>query len=345
MAAIWLVFLGFPLYSAVTGDRHWVVRLSAVVTIIVFAGVYLRAFVKFGLAETAAQVNRLGWRHLAALVTLATVVGLLMGPEALGMATFVVALAMFSLGLRAAVAVTLGTTAVVILVPLGLGVLDDTWTFVPLVLVVAMATAVVRVLEDRQRAHRQAQEESALAEERDRVARDVHDVLGHTLTVVTVKAELAQRLVDDDPERAKAELAEIRSLSRQSLAEIRATVAGLRVARLPDELDSAATALAGAGIAAELPGDPAVVDPQHRIVLAWAVREAVTNVVRHSGATRCRVELGENLLTVTDDGSGAFGRPEGNGLRGLRERVLGVGGEVRLQSGPDGVGTQLQVLL
>ena len=90
--------------------------------------------------------------------------------------------------------------------------------------------------------------ELALVAERERVARDVHDVLGHSLTVVTVKAELAERLVDLDPERAKAELAEIQTLSRQALAEIRATVGGLRAARLGDELASARTALAGAGI-------------------------------------------------------------------------------------------------
>src|SRR5690606_543184 len=127
-------------------------------------------------------------------------------------------------------------------------------------------------------------------EERERVARDVHDVLGHSLTVVSVKAELAERLVDVDPARARAELVEIQSLTREALAEIRATVSGLRVARLGDELVAARTALTGAGIEADLPENPDVVDPRHRIVVAWVLREAVTNVVRHSGATRCTVE-------------------------------------------------------
>ena len=109
-------------------------------------------------------------------------------------------------------------------------------------------TAAIRLMTDRGQEYEAMSRELALVAERERVARDVHDVLGHSLTVVTVKAELAERLVDLDPERAKAELAEIQALSRQALAEIRATVGGLRLARLDDELASARTALVGAGI-------------------------------------------------------------------------------------------------
>ena len=146
-------------------------------------------------------------------------------------------------------------------------------------------------MTDRGEDYERMSRDLAIVEERERVARDVHDVLGHSLTVVTVKAELAERLVDLDPERAKGELAEIQALSRQALAEIRATVGGLRVARLGDELASARTALAGAGIEAHVPDDPGAVDPRHRTVLAWVLREATTNVVRHSDADACWVEL------------------------------------------------------
>jgi two-component system sensor histidine kinase DesK len=149
--------------------------------------------------------------------------------------------------------------------------------------------------------------------------------------------------MDVDPARARAEVEQIHDLSRQALAEVRTTVGGLRVARLVDEVEAARTVLGDAGITADLPGDLDVVDPRHRIVLAWALREAVTNVVRHSGATRCSVTLGPDRLRVEDDGSGVHGR-EGNGIRGLRERVTAAGGTLTLRPGETG-GTVLEVRL
>ena len=154
-----------------------------------------------------------------------------------------------------------------------------------------------------------------------------------------------ERLLEADPARARAELAEIQSLTRQALAEIRATVSGLRVARLADELAAAQAALDGAGIEADLPVDPSVVDPRHRIVLAWVLREAVTNVVRHSGATRCVVELGTDRLRVCDDGRGLGRSAPGNGLRGARERVSTAGGTLTVRPGPEGRGTLVEVQL
>jgi two-component system sensor histidine kinase DesK len=259
------------------------------------------------------------------------------------MVTFVVAFAMFTLPLATALGIGVAGIGAAVVVPLSLGVLAETWFFVPIVLMVGVSTAVVRVLEQRGAEHQQMAAEMALVAERERVARDVHDVLGHSLTVVTVKAELAQRLVDADPERAKAELAHIQSLTREALAEIRATVAGLRVARLADELKSAAAALADAGVAADLPVDPSIVDPRHRIVLAWVLREAVTNVVRHSAARRCTVEMGSSTLSVTDDGRGLADCREGNGLQGVRERVAGAGGTLSVGPGPAGRGTTVRV--
>ena len=141
------------------------------------------------------------------------------------------------------------------------------------------------------------------------------------------------------------ELAQIQSLTREALAELRATVAGLRVARLSDELTAAHAALADAGVSAQMPADASVVDPRHRIVLAWVLREAATNVVRHSGATHCTVDLGSSTLTVTDDGRGCSDLVEGNGLRGVRERVTSAGGALSIGAGPDGRGTIVRVEL
>ena len=345
MGAIWLGFLMFPLTSAFAVETSWVWRSLAIAAILAFAAVYVYGFIRIGRTETWAQVNAFGWRCLAVLLALTVVTALVIKLHALGMVTFLIAFAMFSLPLGAALGIGVVGIAFAVLVPLAMGVLEETWFFIPILLMVGVATAVVRVLEQRGTEHQAIAGEMALVAERERVARDVHDVLGHSLTVVTIKAELAQRLVYDDPERAKAELAQIQSLTREALAEIRATVAGLRVARLGDEITSAGAALADAGVSAQLPADPSLVDPRHRILLAWVLREAVTNVVRHSGATTCAVGIGPSTLSVTDNGRGCAGRPEGNGLRGLRERVAPVGGTLNVGPGPGGRGTTVRLEL
>jgi two-component system, NarL family, sensor histidine kinase DesK len=344
MSSIWLVFLLFPL-TAAFAETSWIWRSFGVAAVLAFGTVYVYGFIRIGRTDTWARVHRLGWRFVAVLVFLTGAAALAVGLDALGMVTFIVAFAMFSLPLPAAMAVGVTGLAVVGLVPLTMGMLGQTWVLLPIILVVGVATAVVRVLDRLGTEHHEMTKQMALVAERERVARDVHDVLGHSLTVVTVKAELAHRLVDGHPERAKAELAQIQSLTREALAELRATVAGLRVARLGDELAAARAALADAGVSAQLPADASVVDPRHRIVLAWVLREAVTNVVRHSGATSCRIDLGPSVLSVTDDGQGCSGQVEGNGLRGARERVAAAGGALSVGPGPGGRGTLVRVEL
>jgi two-component system, NarL family, sensor histidine kinase DesK len=176
----------------------------------------------------------------------------------------------------------------------------------------------------------QAQLEAlAVERERGRVARDIHDILGHSLTVVTVKAELAGRLVDVDPVRAKAEIAEVEALARGALADVRATVAGVRGVTISGEIAAARLALSAAGIEAELPGSTDAVPPERRELAGWVVREGVTNVVRHSEASRCRVTLGAHAVEVADDGVGPVASSASStGLAGLRERVESVGGRM-----------------
>ncbi|MGJ9411177.1 histidine kinase [Aeromicrobium sp. CF4.19] len=345
MGAIWLVFLAFPVVGSVEADTAWGWRLVSIASIVAFAAVYVDSFIRLDSWDTWTDVHRFGWRRLAALVLLCTAPALVIGVGALGMLPFLVAFSMFSLQLRAALGVSAVALLTAVAVPVALGSFAEYWFFTLIVVLVLVTTCLVRVLDERGSEHRELSRQMTIVSERERVARDVHDVLGHSLTVVTVKSELARRLVDDDPERAKAELDDIQTLTRTALAEIRATVAGLRVARIDDELLAAAQALAGAGIEADLPEDPAVVDPRHRIVLAWVLREAVTNVVRHSEATRCTVRLQANGILVEDDGVGSHGASEGNGLRGLRERVAASGGQLELTGVSDGPGTRLEVVL
>lgn len=173
-------------------------------------------------------------------------------------------------------------------------------------------------------------EHLATLSERERISRDLHDLLGQTLTGIVVRAQLAQRLPAGD---AAAEMAVVETMARDALTEVRATVSGWRQVSLDDELVVARDALAAAGVALEaVRDDDLVLTPSAESALALALREAVTNVVRHAGATRCVVTLaragGEVRLEVADDGSGGGGA-DGNGLSGMRERITALGGTVR----------------
>jgi two-component system sensor histidine kinase DesK len=197
--------------------------------------------------------------------------------------------------------------------------------------------------------------ELAANEERLRLARDLHDLLGHSLSLITLKSELAGRMLPAHPDRAAEQVADIERVSRQALTDVREAVSGYRRPTLSGELAGARTALAVAGIAAEVPDGPPAGLPgeglceESESVLAWSLREAVTNVVRHSGAGRCVISLiphqtleGPVLeLTVADDGRGASGAVHGNGLTGLTERLTEIGGT--LETGTTRAGFVLTV--
>jgi two-component system sensor histidine kinase DesK len=207
------------------------------------------------------------------------------------------------------------------------------------------------------KAAREEVERLAKGAERERIARDLHDLLGHTLTLIAVKSELAARLCDRDPERSQREIREVHRISRQALVEVRRAVQGYRAegsAGLAYELASARGALESAEVEVELRlgSGPvaevaAALGTEREDALALALREAVTNVLRHARARRCRISLeragGCLRLEVTDDGRGTSkGRaaPDGAGLAGMRERIRRLGGAVERRSGR---GTTLQV--
>jgi two-component system sensor histidine kinase DesK len=171
----------------------------------------------------------------------------------------------------------------------------------------------------------------AAENERIRIARDLHDLLGHSLTTITVKAGLARRLGSADPARAVDQIAEVEELSRRALADVRAAVSGYRDVTLVNELARGRELLRAVGITADLPTAADVVDPANQELFGWAVREGLTNVIRHSRASSCTVRLSPSSMEITDDGIGAAA-PAGNGLRGLRERVAAAGGT--LEAGP-----------
>ncbi len=214
----------------------------------------------------------------------------------------------------------------------------------PCVLTAAAMYAVRRGIADDElfRARREV-ERLAAEQERLRIARDLHDLLGHSLTTITVKADLAARLAERDPVRAGQEMVEVAELARRGLADVRAAVAGYREVSLATELATAREVLRAAGITAELPVAVEQVPVDLRELFGWAVREGVTNAVRHSRAQHLRVLLQGRAIEVVDDGLGTdpLAHP-GSGLRGLTERAAGLGGSVT--AGPAGpVGYRLRV--
>lgn len=179
--------------------------------------------------------------------------------------------------------------------------------------------------------------------ERERIARDLHDVLGHTLSVIILKSELAGKLIDRDPTRARAEIADVEQTSRAALAEVRNTIRGYRAHSLDAEIKNARATLETAGVTVHSESAELPLTPAQESVVALVVREAITNVVRHAGARNCQLRLapsgGNCLLEIHDDGRGGF-QEEGNGLRGMRERIEALGGSIRRDTS---TGTRLTV--
>ena len=185
----------------------------------------------------------------------------------------------------------------------------------------------------------------AVAGERERFARDLHDLLGHSLSVIALKAELAGRLLPHQPQEAADHVAELEGVARDALAEVREAVSGYRQPTLAGELAGARMALEAAGIATQVRAPEAELPADVEAVLAWAVREGTTNVIRHSGARHCTIALAGGAddasgasVEISDDGHGTGGGAAngGNGLAGLRERAAQLAGHVEADARHDG---------
>lgn len=344
-ASIWLVFLIYPIAATLEADvaTGWKVASCG----------FILGFAVSNVLGYSLWASR-AWLVLALMGAFALATVPVIGVEALAFTPY--------LGMLSALQLPepwwKWSTLVMVLLPL-LSLAGPEWFpawFFLMVWPIMLGGVLIRVFGDKAQEATETRGRLALVAERERVARDVHDVLGHSLTALSIKAELASRLIEVDPARAKAELESIQEIARQALGEVRATVGGLRAANLEAELAAAPQVLADAGIATSVIGSVADTDPRHRALLAWVLREAVTNVVRHARATTVTIELSPTGLVVTDDGAGfgaGFGAGlespggrdgfrEGNGLRGMRERVSAAGGTLHLSGGP---GARLQVVL
>ncbi|MEU3227330.1 histidine kinase [Streptomyces sp. NPDC006976] len=333
---IWLAFMSAPVKDLV--DAHHTAWATALGTfgLLVFVGSYLLLVYR----HTSKALDPLRVRSaLAFLGVLAVVLSLTLGTPWLVLFVYVSVSVGATLPLAAARWLIPLVTAVLI----GIGAAGghpreviSALAFPALLGGFAMAGVrqMIRTTIDLREA-RATVAQLAANEERLRLARDLHDLLGHSLSLITLKSELAGRMLPGRPEQAAAQVADIEQVSRQALVDVRSAVTGYRRPTLPGELAGARTALAAAGVTADIPTDvPEGLPEEPEEVLAWGLREAVTNVVRHSGAHRCTVTvaprqtLGGRVLelTVADDGRGAGGTRPGNGLTGLAERLATVDG-------------------
>jgi len=323
---VYLVFVPFPWLWARPGPNT---ILVAAVAVAIFLPVYLLSF-------------RLPDRAMPVAAAAMVLISLAVSPLPLGWTTFSIYAAATIARLHSRKHAAIGIV-VIALITLAAGFLSRQplafWgpsvLFIVMTGVVTMSTV---AFYERTQALLASQEEVrrlAGTAERERITRDLHDVIGRTLTLVALKADLAGRLVTRDPEVARGELAAIAEAARSGLAEVRAALAGQVGGSLAHEPSASLAALETAGIEPIVMGDPAAVPADAGAVLAMTLREAVTNVIRHAGARRCAIGFeagpGDARLVVEDDGVGVSFR-EGNGLRGMRQRLVAAGGRLELQA-------------
>lgn len=339
----WLVFQVFPALDLAFTPRALGWRVLIGVLLVGFTAAYLRVLGRFAAVRGVRA-------DFVVVAVLALALSATLGTSYAGLWIYVSAAAAATLPDRFVWPVTGAVTVACLVVVLSWQ--DWTSLFLPVLCPLTAATLWgtrhLLTVNTELTAAREELARNAVAEERLRFARDLHDLLGHSLSLIALKSELARRLSDADPARAQAEMADVEIAARRALAEVRDAVSGYRQVSCGQSLAEARSALSGAGITLHgpdrVPALPGTVDA----ALGWVVREATTNVLRHSHARAVRVSLAEDgvtvRLTVSDDGRGPDGTTApGSGLTGLRERVGALGGRLVGGPAPGGAGWQVTV--
>lgn len=329
---LWVFSLLYPLLKYAFTPSHPLEIAAMVATTILFLPMY---FVSYWVQD----------RQSLMLIVPTCIIAILWAPFNGGACSFFIFAAAMSAGITRP---KLAYASVLIII--GLGALTG-WLLSPhtirflvptvsIGLPVGLAAVMEATLGRSRRQLMRKQEEVehlATIAERERISRDLHDLLGHTLSLITLKAELAGKLASRDIEACKSEIADIEKSARNALAEVRAAVTGYRLTGFAHELATARASLAAAGIALREQVEKVAVPPAAENVMSLALREAVTNIIRHAGASACEVSLAlENglvVLRIADNGAMRDGAPalrEGNGLIGMKERVAAIGGKLAL---------------
>jgi two-component system sensor histidine kinase DesK len=337
---VWLLWLAYPIADLATRPRPALAVAAGAALLAGFVAAYLRLMLSDPFGPWPRHVRLLqAWVVVAALVGAAA-----FGEGWGGLAVYAATtLAVSDRPGARTVLFVLALSAANTAAQVFGGVPPEQW--IPLSIVTAgvgasvLGTGRLIGLIYELRAARAAVARLAVTQERERFARDLHDLLGHSLSLIALKSGLASRLLPAEPGRAAEEIADVERVARDALAEVRDAVEGYRDPDLGRELARAGRALAAAGVDADIDPVPPLPEPV-AAMLAWAVREGVTNVVRHAGAGRCRVALrvedASAALEVHDDGAAPAATGTGTGLSGLRERLDGVGGRLEAGRTPGG---------
>jgi two-component system, NarL family, sensor histidine kinase DesK len=338
---LWVLYIGFFLVDPIVSHASFKIWLLDGLGIVAFLILYLGLFF---------LENPRSLVHIGGLVLL----GVLFAPINQGACTFFIyAAAMLPFCLQTQTAAVIGLCAIGAIGAVEGWLLHVAgWTLFYSALFPVIIGAGNTFFAERNRMNRRLRkaneeiEHLAKVAERERIARDLHDVLGHTLSVITLKSELAGKLMDRDPQRAGQEILEVSEISRQALSEVRDAIRGYRAKGLAAELAQAKSTLETAGLSVQCDAATTVKLPAiQESVLSLAVREGVTNVVRHAQARSCRLRIeqgnGSCRLEIQDDGRGSS-NGEGNGLRGMRERVEMLGGTLERSTTS---GTTLTIIL
>lgn len=333
IAVGWLVFLAFP------GIAVWRLgnvpgRWIGLVALAAFVPVYLRCFADLGVFLDARGRRHQAWRAAVILVIVAGLVWAI-GIEAISMAPFLIGFTTYGLWppFRLPATLAVAITCFGILVWSGLLLTYYTPALVT-VLMAVMGMLTVGMIEHKVAAA-EANQHLQASEQRERLARDVHDLVGHSITVANLRLQLAEHLFDTDPPQARTELARTREFLQEAHEELRRSVTGHQRRPLGDELQHVTEALRANGVHVNVEGDPATVTGPIAVTLGWVLREAATNVLRHANASRVRIQFGAHGFTLEDDGDGP-GLGQGSGVPGMRQRVAASGGAFSFGSAANG---------
>ena len=341
LAAVWIVFLIYPINTIATSGMDLTRSIIAYGAIASFAAIYLVAFYKFSGHIDDTQSPQV-YLYFALLVGVALGTIPLIGVNVYSFGPFIISFSAYLMPMRWmwwTSALTLGSAIAVAFIG---NLFDELLFLIGLLVVLTIANAVNVTVIRRSIAADALHQNFTILSEQERMARDVHDVLGHSLTAVSLKAELAERLLDTDVEKAREELQQIRALTLEALDSIRATVGGQRRTTLEEELRSAREALRDAGIATMVVGDAENTDTVRSHALSWILRESVTNVLRHAHAASCWITIEDSTLSIEDDGDSISGTREGHGIRGMRERARLAGAELTIGESSHG-GTKVAI--
>ena len=348
LSLVWLLFLALPIHALLNSGLSPLRLLAAFAAIVVFIAAYLWLVLGSVLHRSESSDPAPGAAVIATLALLTLLVLFLTVFYSSAWLWFLIFAATSSamrLTTRQAVWAIVGLMVVTAGVGWALGVGWEILMTVELIVggtglsMVGMRRMISTIRELR--AAREEIARLAVSEERLRFARDLHDLLGHSLSLITLKSELAGRLLPDAPEKAAGEVRDIEDTAREALREVREAVSGYRLPTLAAELEGAREMLAAAGIGCRIEQRAGTLSPRADTVLAWAVREGATNVIRHSRAKNCEIRVARNgeeaRVEVTDDGRGAVVENAeiasgGSGLRGVAERVAEADG--RFECGP-----------